>query len=48
MKVDAGGDGAFDKGLAEAVLPEDDERDGALDTCAAARVFSHGMIGRAD
>jgi hypothetical protein len=48
MQIDAGGDGAFHERLAEAVLPEDDERDGALDASAAARFFSHGMIGRAD
>jgi hypothetical protein len=48
MQIDAGGDGALDEGLTEAVLAEHDERDGALDASAAARVFSHGTIGRAD
>src|SRR6266481_319058 len=43
MQVQAGRDCSFYKGLAQAVLTENDQGDGTLDARAAPRVFSHGI-----
>src|SRR5882762_9083877 len=43
MQVQAGRDRSFYKGLAQAVLTDNDQGDGTLDARAAPRVFSHGI-----
>jgi hypothetical protein len=48
MQIQAGGNRSFHEGLAHAVLAEDDQRNGALDARAAPRVFSDGMVWRAN
>jgi hypothetical protein len=45
MQIDAGGYGSFHERLAQPVLPEDDQRDGALDARAAPRFFPHRIAG---
>jgi hypothetical protein len=45
MQVQAGRDGSFHKWLAQAVLTEDDQWNGALNAGAAPRFFSHGIAG---
>ena len=44
MQIDAGGNGSFDKGFAQAVLTEDDERDRALDARAATPFFARKIV----
>jgi len=43
MQVQAGRDRSFYKGLAQAILTENDQGDGPLDARAAPRIFSHGI-----
>lgn len=45
MQIQAGGYGSFHKRFAQAVLAEDNQRDGPLDARAAPRFFSHGITG---
>ena len=44
MQVHAGGDGSFDKRLAQIVLAEHNQRNGPLNSRAAARFFSYEII----
>ena len=44
MQIDAGGNGSLDKRLVQAVLAEDDQRNGPFDARAAARFYLHKII----
>jgi len=48
VQIDAGGDGSLDERFTQAILAEDNQRNGTINARAAPRVFSDGTVGRAD
>src|SRR5438045_3504101 len=48
MQIQAGRDGSFHKRLTQAVLTEDNQRDGTFNARTSPRVFPNGMVRRAN
>ena len=48
MQIQAGRDGSFHKRLAQAVLTEDNQRDGSFNARTSPRVFPNEMVRRAN